>query len=75
MLNLLYNRVNNISIPLFCKKNIDKQGKGDYNTIKPTNNVGLKVCSSGPHLGCRGPFEKLYLYQEGIYYEQDLYCR
>ncbi len=39
--NLLYNRVNNFSI-YFLRFSIDKRGKEGYNTIKPTNNVGLK---------------------------------
>ena len=39
--NLLYNRVNNFSI-YFLRFSIDKRGKGGYNTIKPTNNVGLE---------------------------------
>ena len=46
--NLLYNRVNNISIPAFFVKSIDKCGEPDYNTIKPINNVGLKEIKTGP---------------------------
>jgi hypothetical protein len=39
--NLLYNRVCNFSIAFFVFS-IDKEGKEDYNTIKPTNHVGLQ---------------------------------
>jgi hypothetical protein len=39
--NLLYNRVCNFSIAFFAFS-IDKGGKEDYNTIKPTNHVGLQ---------------------------------
>ena len=39
--NLLYNGVYNFSI-CFLHFSIDNRGKEGYNTIKPTNDVGLQ---------------------------------